>query len=107
MASQCEAVSNDAKHWRLLLNEQHSAMHKPEQAQVLAEALSTLLGETQKVTIEMGDTGEFTPAEKAKQLADSQHAMAMQALQQDSFVQVLLDQYNGKIDAESVSYIEQ
>ncbi len=106
VASQCELQSNNDNVWKFVLDETQSALYKEAHLSTLTEALSAGLGYSVRVIITIGSTTGNTPAALAKKLAESKHAKAMEALQEDPFVQQLINDYGGIIKPDTVSLIE-
>ncbi|MAM80765.1 MAG: hypothetical protein CMP89_08410 [Gammaproteobacteria bacterium] len=95
------AVSEDG--CLLKLAEHHASLWNASHEDRIANSLSELYGKTIKVDIEVGDTEIETPAARADRERQEKQIKAVTEIENDKRVQQLLENFDGRIDADSIS----
>jgi len=86
----------------LLLNQHHASMWNKTHEVRIAMALSTFLGHTVTVKIEIGESSHESPAEAAQRRADEALAKARVSIENDENVQELIQSFDGTLVQESI-----
>ena len=68
----------------------------------LAEALSKLQGKDIRLTINLDDSNVTTPIEYRRNIYQALREKAQNELQKDSKLQILLNEFDAKLDVESI-----
>ncbi|MEP5765610.1 MAG: DNA polymerase III subunit gamma/tau [Halieaceae bacterium] len=106
VASHCELRQVDGDRAYLVLDESNASLYNDSQAQRIGAVLSESLGREIQVNIEVGSPRYETPAARAQRLLDERQAKALDAIESDPRVKLLLDRFGGTIDRESVTPIK-
>ncbi|MEM7027504.1 MAG: DNA polymerase III subunit gamma/tau [Pseudomonadota bacterium] len=102
LAGHCALKSHSDKKVELSLSPNQEHLLNPNQKARLENAIKTRFGESVKLTIEIEDPENETPAEaKAREERERQKA-AEQAVQNDPNVQSLIDTFNATVDKDSI-----
>ncbi|MDH5737001.1 MAG: hypothetical protein OEZ23_01760, partial [Gammaproteobacteria bacterium] len=106
LAMNCTLHQTSDSHWVLTLNREHESLWNSQHDARIGSAVSRHLGREVKVSIEVGDTTEETPAEiLARQKAERQ-AAAEQAIEKDKQVQHLIQAFGGRLNPGSIRPLE-
>jgi DNA polymerase-3 subunit gamma/tau len=106
LASNCSLAENSAECIRLRLSEQHASLWNKTHEERIAKALAGLIGRDIRVEIEIGLIEDETPAQLAARQRDEIQAQAVDLMKKDSVVQTLIENFNGKLDQESITPIQ-
>jgi DNA polymerase-3 subunit gamma/tau len=104
LAANCTIGERDgnASSCTLLLNQHHASMWNKTHEVRIAMALSTFLGHTIVVKIEIGESNSESPAEAAQRGADEALASAVVSIENDENVQELIQNFDGTLVKESI-----
>ena len=103
LAANCLLHSIEADRCLLQLAEHHASLWNASHEERIAAGLSELYGRPLKVVIEVGETKVETPAQQDARERQEQQAKAVAEIENDKHVQQLVESFNGRIDADSVS----
>ena len=106
LASNCSLAENNAECIRLRLSEQHASLWNKTHEVRIAKAVAGLIGREIRVEIEIGLIEDETPAQLAARQRDEIQAQAEDLMNKDSVVQTLIENFNGKLDQESITPIQ-
>ena len=95
-------ADGDAGTCCLILNQHHASMWNKTHEVRIAMALSTYLGHTIAVKIEIGQSHGESPAEAAQRHADEALARAKVSIENDENVQELIQSFDGTLVQESI-----
>lgn len=98
LAENSMLVERAAGSCRLILDPQQETLLKAGEAPGLEQALTDLLGQSTRLTVEVGPPPEETIARRNARLQQERYQAAKRSLQQNSTVQSLLDVFNGSLD---------
>jgi DNA polymerase-3 subunit gamma/tau len=99
--SELQRVESD-RIW-LLLDAENGSLYSDNMAERIAVALSSYCGDTLSVKVEMGVPGTETPALRRQRMQRERQQQAVQAIEQDPRVQMLVDRFGGVLDHESIA----
>ena len=99
--SELRRVEN-GKVW-LLLDAENGSLYSDTMAERIAVALSSYCGDAVSVLVEMGVPDTETPALRRQRLMRERQQQAVQAIEQDPRVQMLVDRFGGELDHESIA----
>jgi len=105
LASNCSLAENTTEFIRLRLSEQHASLWNKTHEERIAKAVAGLIGREIRVEIEIGLIEDETPAQLAARQRDEIQAQAEDLMNKDSVVQTLIENFNGKLDQESITPI--
>jgi DNA polymerase-3 subunit gamma/tau len=103
LAANCQLESAKAGSCLLKLAEHHASLWNAAHEQRIAQALSRLYDRNIMVSIEVGTTSVETPAQQSERRKEESHAKAVEDIQSDQHVQQLIENFNGRLDPESIS----
>jgi DNA polymerase-3 subunit gamma/tau len=106
LASNCSFAENSTECIRLRLSEQHASLWNKTHEERIAKAVAGLIGRDIRVEIEIGLIEDETPAQLAARQRDEIQAQAEDLMKKDSVVQTLIENFNGKLDQESITPIQ-
>jgi DNA polymerase-3 subunit gamma/tau len=106
VASHCELRGVEGDKAQLVLDEANASLYNDNHVERLEKALQLALGFTVRVQLEVGVPQSETPAARQQRLADERLAEAVDAIEQDPKVQLLIDQFEGVLDRDSISPIK-
>ena len=95
--------STESDRCLLQLAEDHASLWNASHEERIAAGLSELYGRPLKVEIEVGETEVETPAQRDARLRQEQQAKAVAEIENDKHVQQLVENFNGRIDADSIT----
>ena len=90
----------------LILDESHATLLSDEHLRKLTLALTEYYAEDCKVLIEIGPTLKETPAEEIESIKKARKIAALEEIQNDPTVKQAIKVFDGTLDPESVSPIE-
>jgi DNA polymerase-3 subunit gamma/tau len=88
--------------WRLVLDTDHDTLLNDAQVENVRRALSEHLGKTIELEVAVGDPSAETPARRRERIALELQQRAVAALESDENVQSLLEEFDGRLDLDSV-----
>ena len=106
VASHCELRQVDGDKAYLVLDEGNASLYSEKHGERIASALSEYLQREIAVHIELGSPRFETPAVRAQRLLDERLARAVQSIESDPRVQLLIDKFEGSLDRESITPIK-
>ena len=106
VASHCELRQVDGDSAFLVLDEANASLYNDAHEGRIAQALGAHLQREVRVSIEVGLPRYETPAARAQRLLDERQAKAVEAIEADPKVQLLIDRFEGALDAESITPIK-
>ena len=103
LAANCllERVENDTCF--LKLGENHASLWNSTHEQRIAGALSDIYGRSVRVSIEVGETTDETPAQQAERQREESQARAVADIEADEGVRQLIEKFNGRLDPASIA----
>lgn len=107
LAANCQLESSDDDRCLLKLAEHHASLWNASHEQRIADALSRLYQREMKVAIEVGETNVETPAQHTERKRQENQAKAVAEIENDEHVQQLIENFNGRLDPESISPLMQ
>lgn len=102
LASNCLLISAEDDHARLKMSEQHASLWSNAYQARIAGALTTFFGREIRVSIEVGVTELETPAQTKEREHEESRAQAVADIESDHHVQQLIENFNGKLDPNSI-----
>ena len=102
----CVLEGGDGETLHFILDQGQSTLYDPAHQQRMAELLSNYFQRPLQVVIRPGVVEAETPAAFAIRLRQEQYKGALQALYDDPLVQQLLQQFEGKLDEDSVEAVQ-
>ncbi|MEE4189960.1 MAG: DNA polymerase III subunit gamma/tau [Halieaceae bacterium] len=106
VASHCELRQVDGDHAWFVLDEGNASLYNAGHGQRIAAALGKYYGREFRVEIEPGSPRYETPAQRAHRLLEERQAQALESIESDPGVKLLLDRFEGSIDRDSVTPIK-
>ena len=106
LAANCALAENTEHSLKLLLNEQHASLWNKTHEDRIARALGALTGHNVQVEIEIGLIEDETPAQLAERQRGERQARAEDLMKKDAVVQTLIENFNGKLDQDSITPIQ-
>ncbi len=106
VASHCELRQVDGDQAWFVLDEANASLYNDNHGQRIETALSAYLGRDITVVIEPGLPRYETPAQRARRLLEERQAQALQDIEADPRVKLLLERFEGSIDRDSVTPIK-
>ena len=103
LAANCLLRSIEADRCLLKLAEHHASLWNASHEERIAAGLSELYGLPLKVEIEVGESEVETPAQRDARLRQEQQAKAVAEIENDKHVQQLVENFDGRIDADSIT----
>ncbi len=103
VASHCELRQVDGDQVWFVLDEANASLFNDGHAQKIGSALSAYYGKDYHAHVEPGSPRYETPAARAQRLLDERQQAALESIEQDPRVQLLLDRFEGSIDRDSVA----
>jgi DNA polymerase-3 subunit gamma/tau len=103
LAANCQLDQVAADGCVLKLEEHHASLWNASHEQRIAQALGQVYGREVKVSIEVGSTNVETPAQMTERVRDEEQAKAVAEMQNDEHVQQLIENFNGRLDTQSIS----
>jgi DNA polymerase-3 subunit gamma/tau len=88
--------------WRLVLDTDHDTLLNDTQVRNVRRAMSEHLGNSIELEVAVGDPGAETPAQRRERIALERQQRAVAALESDENVQSLLEEFDGRLDLDSV-----
>ena len=88
--------------WRLVLDTDHDTLLNDTQVRNVRRAMSEHLGKSIELEVAVGDPGAETPAQRRERIALERQQRAVAALESDENVQSLLEEFDGRLDLDSV-----
>ncbi|HHE9947225.1 TPA: DNA polymerase III subunit gamma/tau [Haemophilus influenzae 10810] len=102
LALNCFLQSKTDDEINLGLHSEKSHLRQDRSIKNLAEALSKLQGKDIRLTINLDDSNVTTPIEYRRNIYQALRAKAQNELQKDSKLQILLNEFDAKLDVESI-----
>ena len=102
LALNCFLQSKTDDEINLGLHSEKSHLRQDRSIKNLAEALSKLQGKDIRLTINLDDSNVTTPIEYRRNIYQALRAKAQNELQKDSKLQILLNEFDAKLDIESI-----
>ncbi len=106
VASHCELRQVDGDRAWFILDEGNASLYNEAQGQRIAVALGKYFGREYRVEIEPGSPRYETPAQRAQRLLEERQAKALESIESDPGVKLLLERFEGSIDRDSVTPIK-
>jgi DNA polymerase-3 subunit gamma/tau len=103
LAANCQLHSADDQQCTLKLSENHASLWNKTYEFRIAEALGQLYGHEIKVSIEVGAPSVETPAQLTEREKQQSFKQAVADIQGDRYVQQLIENFNGKLDPDSIA----
>ena len=103
LAANCQLYSADDQQCVLKLSENHASLWNKTYEVRIAEALGQLYGHEIKVSIEVGAPSVETPAQLTEREKQQSFAQAVADIKGDQYVQQLIENFNGKLDLDSIA----
>lgn len=98
----CILESVEGNTYRLLLDQNQSALFTPEQQLVIAEALSSVVGSTVQVLVRIAAFEQETPAGRRRREKNEAIAAVHRKFYEDEGVMALLQTFNATVEQESL-----
>jgi len=102
LAQHCELVESTAGSFSLRLTSTHKHLFNPALKDKLQNELQGHFGRPVRVNIEIGAITTVTPAQKNREEQLARHEQAVAALEQDGFVQNVIDMFDATLNESSV-----
>jgi DNA polymerase-3 subunit gamma/tau len=102
LAQHCELVDSNAGGFNLRLTSTHKHLFNPALKDKLQNELQGHFGRPVRVNIEIGAIATATPAQKNREEQRVRHEQAVAALEQDGFVQNVIDMFDATLNESSV-----
>ena len=90
----------------LILDERHASLLSDEHVRKITLALTKFYSQDYKVLVELGKTLAETPAEEMESLKKAKKLKALEKIENDPTVKQAIKVFDGTLDPESVSPIE-
>jgi DNA polymerase-3 subunit gamma/tau len=103
LAANCQLYSAVDQQCVLKLSENYASLWNKTYESRIAEALGQLYGHEIKVSIEVSETTVETPAQITEREKQQSLSQAVSDIQGDQYVQLLIENFNGKLDPESIA----
>jgi DNA polymerase-3 subunit gamma/tau len=103
LAANCQLNSADDQQCVLKISKNYASLWNKTYESRIAEALGHLYGHEVKVSIEVGETTVETPAQLTEREKQQSLAQAVSDIQGDHYVQQLIENFNGKLDPDSIA----
>lgn len=107
LAANCQLDAINDAGCVLKLEEHHASLWNASHEQRIAQALSNLYEREIRVAIEVGATDVETPAQHSQRVRSEQLAKAVEDMQNDQHVQQLIENFNGRLDTQSIAPVTQ
>ena len=102
LASNCLLHLVEADRCVFKLAEHHASLWNSSHEERIGSGLSELYGRPFKVEIEVGETEVETPAQRDTRVRRETQAKAVLVMEGDKHVQQLIENFNGRIDSDSI-----
>ncbi len=106
VASHCELRQVEGDRAWFTLDERNASLYNDAHSQRIAAALAKYYQRDIAVEIEPGSPRYETPAQRAHRLLEERQARALESIESDPGVKLLLDRFEGSIDRDSVTPIK-
>jgi DNA polymerase-3 subunit gamma/tau len=106
IAANCTLIAVDGDDWLLHLDPAHSALFNSTQQRRLNDALNQYHERTLNLTIELIRPEQETPAQAAARRRADRQADAEQSIQQDPYIQQMLQQFGATIRHDTIEPVE-
>ena len=106
VASHCELRQVEGDRAWFTLDESNASLYNDAHSQRIAAALGKYYQRDIAVEIEPGSPRYETPAQRAHRLLEERQAQALESIESDPGVKLLLDRFEGSIDRDSVTPIK-
>ena len=106
VASHCELRQVDNDQVWFVIDEANASLFNEGHARQIAAALSSYQQRELRVHMEPGLPRYETPAARAQRLLEERQSAALESIEQDPRVKLLLDRFDGRIDRDSVTPIK-
>ena len=106
IAANCTLIAVDGDDWLLHLDPAHSALFNSTQQRRLNDALNQYHERTLNLTIELIRPEQETPAQAAARRRADRQADAEQSIQQDPYIQQMLQQFGATIRDDTIEPVE-
>ncbi|MDJ0878989.1 MAG: DNA polymerase III subunit gamma/tau C-terminal domain-containing protein, partial [Halieaceae bacterium] len=106
VASHCELRQVEGDRAWFTLDEGNASLYNEAHGKRIAAALGKYFGREIAVEIEPGSPRYETPAQRAHRLLEERQAQALESIESDPGVKLLLDRFEGSIDRDSVTPIK-
>ena len=107
LALNCEMRSIDEDNSIfLVLDESHSSLLSEDHVRKISLALTAFYSQDYKIHVEIGQTLAETPAEEIESVKNARKAVALEKLKNDPIVIQAIKAFDGTLDLESVSPID-
>ncbi len=107
LAANCTLSRCENSCYYLLLNEHHATLWNKTHEGRISHALTVMFGREISVSIEVGIVETITPAELDRHQQQEIQAKAVKTIEEDTNVQELIRNFNGTIDRDSISPVNQ
>lgn len=107
LAKQCTLKEKTDSGLVLIIDENKQALISKAQIERISKALSQYMNKTMTVKIEVGTSGDTSPAELEKKLQEQQQRAAEKAIYNDQHVQKIMQTFDAKIVKSSITSNEQ
>ena len=107
LARNCVLVSRADAIWHLALRPGHQVLLSDDRVRSLESGLAEYLGRPVKLQINVDEQATDTPDEIAAEQTRQRIEQARQALEQDPVVRRLVEQFDGRLDPESIRPLEE
>ncbi|MDA0788197.1 MAG: DNA polymerase III subunit gamma/tau [Proteobacteria bacterium] len=102
LAANCASSDCGQDFLNLKLNEAHASLWNETHERRIAEALSRVAGREVRLSIEIGDVEDETPAELRQRERAELQARAVAVIENDTVIQTLIRNFNGRLDQASI-----
>ncbi len=105
LAANCAVGERSEAAVKLKLNEAHASLWNETHENRIAQGLSSLAGREIRVSIEIGEVEDETPAQQRRREKAELQARAVSVIENDTVIQTLIRSFNGKLDESSIKPI--
>ncbi len=106
LAMHCVITHKDGDVLQLALQPGNAYLHTKERQDRLQEILSEARGEPLRLSIEIEQSSQETPAEQALRLQQARQDAATQAIRADATVQKIIETFNASVDETSIQPVD-
>lgn len=100
--SNCQLMGRQDNEVHFMLDENNSTLYDEIHQQRLSDLLSDYFSQPVKAVIQLGSVNYETPATRSIKLKQENFERALKGLNSDPFTQALVEQYDAKLDIESI-----
>ncbi|MEY1662245.1 DNA polymerase III subunit gamma/tau [Isoalcanivorax beigongshangi] len=106
LACNCALAGQQGEHWQLLIARGHQVLASRERVQELEDALARHLQRPARVDIEIRETVGDTPDDLTRRYRAERLDAARTAILADTTIQTLVQQFDGRLDLESIDPLD-